>query len=91
MRPLFVPLKTSWFRAFEAGTKRVEYRLYGPRWNEGTCPPGRPVTLSHGYSGARLHGTVRSFRRVPAHRVPDALTLYPADATLAAISIELRE
>ena len=45
---LFIPLKTAYFEAFRAGTKTVEFRLYGPRWNERTCPVGRSVVLSKG-------------------------------------------
>ena len=57
-KALFVPLRTEFFRAFERGEKQIEYRAYGPRWNGRTCWPGRPVTLSHGYSGARLRAVV---------------------------------
>jgi hypothetical protein len=63
-RPLFVPLKTEWFRAFASGSKREEFRVFGPRWNERTCAVGRRVTLSHGYSRReRLHGQVARFER----------------------------
>lgn len=48
-RPLFIPLKTEYYEQFERGEKFVEYRLYGPRWNEKTCRIGRTVTLSKGY------------------------------------------
>lgn len=64
MKPLFVPLKTEYFEQFRDGTKRDELRLYGPRWNEQTCPVGRPVTLSKGYGkSARMTGTVQGFKR----------------------------
>lgn len=72
MEPLFVPLKTRWFRAFASGEKTIEYRPFGPRWNESTCVVGRPVTLSHGYSGDRLRTRVRSFRIIPIERAPIA-------------------
>jgi hypothetical protein len=49
MRPLFIPLTREWFAAFADGRKTVEYRPYGPGWNERTCTPGRTVTLSLGY------------------------------------------
>lgn len=88
-KPLFVPLKTEWFRAFEAGRKRTEYRLYGPRWNENTCTPGRPVTLSHGYSGKRLRAIVRGHSLVKARDVPNATSLWPPSATLIAIRLRL--
>lgn len=64
MKPLFIPLKRQHFEDFRAGSKTEEFRPYGPRWHEGTCPPGRPVVLSLGYGKAnRLHGVVSSFRR----------------------------
>lgn len=66
-KPLFIPLKTAYFEAFAKGEKTVEYRPYGPRWNECTCPVGRKVTLSHGYGKARrLTGTVIAFERSAA-------------------------
>lgn len=62
MKPLFIPLKTEYFEAFRAGTKTVEYRPYGTRWNEGTCPPGREVVLSRGYGTLhRLRGRIAGF------------------------------
>lgn len=48
-KPLFIPLKSEYYEAFERGEKHVEYRLYGARWNENTCRIGRTVTLSKGY------------------------------------------
>lgn len=64
MKPLFIPLKTEYFNAFEDGSKTVEYRPYGPRWNERTCPVGRDVVLSCGYGKhRRLRGTVTGFER----------------------------
>lgn len=62
MKPLFIPLKAEFFDAFQAGSKNKEYRRYGARWNEKTCPIGRPVILSRGYGkAARLAGLVTSF------------------------------
>jgi hypothetical protein len=87
VKPLFVPLRTEHYRAFESGTKTTEYRRLGPRWNARVCVVGRPVTLSHGYSGARLSAVVKRFRVVLAADI--ASTIYPADAELAAIEIEL--
>ena len=59
---LFIPLRREWFEAFESGDKTIEYRPYGPRWNERTCRVGRRVTLSLGYGKRkRLHGTIVSF------------------------------
>lgn len=63
MKPLFIPLRREYFTAFAEGRKTNEYRLYGPRWNERTCHPGRPVTLSLGYGKQhRLTATIESFR-----------------------------
>lgn len=86
MKPLFVPLKTEWFRAFERGEKTTEYRLYGARWNESTCIPGRAVTLSHGYSGARIGATVIGLR-VITNRA--STSIYPKGAKLAAIDLHV--
>jgi hypothetical protein len=75
MKALFIPLKTRWFRAFERGEKRDEWR---PRWNEKTLIPGRAVTLSHGYCGDRLHRTLIGFESVEASRAaPEAREIYP--------------
>ena len=64
MKPLFIPLKTEFFEAFESGEKRDELRLYGPRWNERICPVGREVVLSKGYGKQnRLKGTIAAFRK----------------------------
>lgn len=49
MKDLFIPLKGEYYDAFEDGSKDTEYRAYGPRWNEDTCPPGRGAVLSRGY------------------------------------------
>jgi hypothetical protein len=62
VKPLFIPLKTEFYEAFERGEKRSELRLYGPRWNERTCSPGRSVILSKGYGKQnRLQGVVTEF------------------------------
>jgi hypothetical protein len=89
VKPLFVPLKTAFFREFEAGSKRIEYRRYGPRWNERVCTPGRPVTLSHGYSGARIAARVVSFSAVQARDAPDGQGTYGPDALIAMIELEI--
>lgn len=72
MTNLFIPLKTEYFEAFKSGRKTVEYRPYGPRWNEKTCYVGRKVTLSKGYGKqARLTGTVIGFLKsdVPSRKM----------------------
>lgn len=72
-KPLFIPLKTEWFEAFERGEKEHELRRYGPRWSSTACRVGRPVTLSHGYGKQRrLYGRISSFAVVHASRLwPD--------------------
>jgi len=62
-KPVFVPLKKEWFLKFAEGEKTVEYRDYGPRWNERVCRVGRAATLSCGYSGSRLSARISAFRR----------------------------
>lgn len=62
--PLFIPLRREWFTAFKDGSKRHEYRPYGPRWNEKTCFVGRKVTLSLGYGKQqRMQGQIISFEK----------------------------
>lgn len=87
-KPLFIPLRTEWFRQFEAGTKDTEYRAYGPRWNERTCRVGRPATISHGYSGKRLSRSVTGFKVLDHAEAPEAArTIYPDAAFIAAIEL----
>ncbi|MGA8094767.1 MAG: hypothetical protein WB823_10945, partial [Steroidobacteraceae bacterium] len=62
-KPLWIPLKTEYFLAFERGEKTVEYRLYGGPWTERTIVPGRPAVLGHGYSGRRLSATVTKLEK----------------------------
>lgn len=86
MKPLFIPLKAEFFNAFKRGEKTVEYRVYGPRWNEKTCVIGRTVVLSYGYGKKRrLRGVVTSFR---IERKPEGLpgwsACYGQDAGCAA-------
>lgn len=57
-KPLWIPLKTEYFVAFERGEKAIEYRLYGGQWTERSVVPGRAAVLGHGYSGRRLSATV---------------------------------
>ncbi len=65
-KPLFIPLKAECFDAFAEGTKRFEYRPYGPRWNEHTCRPGRKAILSRGYGKARrMEGVIGATVIVP--------------------------
>ncbi|OAM89861.1 hypothetical protein OH491_17490 [Termitidicoccus mucosus] len=73
-KPLFIPLNSEHFIAFEKGQKRTEYRTNGPRWNEHTCRIGREVVLSFGYTKMRLRGTVVGFRVRKAHEIVNELT-----------------
>ena len=66
-KPLFVPLRTEFFNKFLSGEKKDELRVYGPHWNEKTCPVGRPVLLSKGYGKhARATSRITSFEKIPA-------------------------
>ena len=88
--PLFVPLRRQHFDAFRDGSKRVEWRAYGPRWNRQTAHRGRSVTLSLGYSGERLFGIVQRARRVRADLAPAAaMAIYPSVRYLCAIHVVL--
>jgi hypothetical protein len=69
---MFVPLARVWWERYADGTKRVEWRAYGPRWNRQVAFPGRAVTLSLGYSGPRLAATVVRTRRVSRDDAPAA-------------------
>lgn len=92
MKPLFIPLKTRWFREFSEGRKTIEYRRYGPRWHEGTCVVGRAVIISHGYSGDRIRGIIVDFERIYLHETPSVVQKLFVDSDfIAAISIELRD
>ena len=72
-KPLFIPLQTEYYLAFQDGSKTEELRQYGPRWNEITCHPGRPALLSKGYGKhSRMIGKVLRFSRIPG-----ALLKYP--------------
>jgi hypothetical protein len=85
--PLFIPLRAEHFEAFAAWEKTTEYRAYGPRWNERTCWPGRPVVLSLGYGKRhRLIATVKRLDIIPRSEAPAAArTIYPACERFAAI------
>ena len=93
MKPLFIPLKSEFFRAFQAGTKTVEFRQYGRRWNEATCQLGRPVVLSHGYGKReRLQGVVVGFSADTEPTKTDAWRKcygHQVDSVAACITIRL--
>ena len=71
--PLFVPLAGWAYDLFASGAKTTEFRLYGPRWNERTCTPGRAVVLSRGYGRAhRMNGVIQSLALLDSPPDPDA-------------------
>ncbi len=87
-RPLFVSLRTQWFHAFRDGSKRIEWRAYGGRWNRQTAHRGRRITLSLGYSGSRLLGSIVTARRVSASNAPAAAReIYPTAQYFLAIQV----
>ena len=64
VKPLFIPLKTEYYEAFERGDKTEELRLYGHRWNFDTCYPGREVVLSKGYGKqSRMKGVIWKIKK----------------------------
>lgn len=86
MKPLFIPLKGDEFDRFASGEKTTEYRRLGPQYNERTCTAGRRVTLSRGYSGARLSGSIVSVETRRA-RKGAGLDTYGPDAMIIAIDL----
>lgn len=89
-KPLFIPLRTEWFRKFADGTKSTEYRAYGPRWNERTCRAGRAATVSHGYGKReRLQRVVSHFEKLPREQAPlAARDIYPDAPYISAIHLK---
>lgn len=88
MKPLFVPLRRVHFERFRDGSKRIEWRAYGPRWNRRVAHRGRKIILSSGYSGARLAGEVVRTRKVAAQLAPqEARDIYPGKRFLCAIHV----
>lgn len=88
--PLFIPLRREWFDKFKDGSKRVEYRPIGPKWNPNTCAIGRPVVLSLGYGKThRLQGHITGFWSSSA-TTPEFQAIYGADRVAACIRIELQ-
>lgn len=89
-KPLFVPLKEEWFRAFAEGQKLEEFRPEGPRWNAAACRVGRPVVLSCGYGvRRRLAGVVTGYRTVGPGAHPAIPEIYPGVEHIAAIRISV--
>lgn len=93
-KSLFVPLKTEYYEAFVSGEKDIEYRKYGPGWNERTCWVGRPVVISKGYGKQnRRTGIIRSFDIINGSTLPgDSVEKCygTKDIQLAAIGIDLK-
>lgn len=92
--PLFIPLKTEYFEAFAGDSKDIEYRPYGPRWNERTCRVGRSVVLSKGYGNAhRLRGKIIGFwRSRPSHPSGDWIACYGSrECDMACIQIKVQQ
>lgn len=88
MKPLFIPLRAKYFEQFESGEKTTEFRAYGARWNEKTCPAGRAVVLSYGYGKARrLHGVIVSTELVK--QTKDFLEIYGDEKKCFAIKIRV--
>jgi hypothetical protein len=86
--PLWLPLRAEYIDAFAAGTKTTEYRRHGGRLGVlERLTIGRPVTLSRGYSGPRLHMLIKAVSVVPAAAVPDAAAIYGHHARLVAIEL----
>jgi hypothetical protein len=97
LRPLFIPLRRKFYDAFCAGIKTIEYRRYGPRWNEKTCMPGRLVTLSLGYGKQhRIKGTIIKFsvafiQELEAPVQQAWAECFPNDYLAACIQIEIEK
>lgn len=73
MKPLFIALKGEFYDDFINENKDTEYRIYGPRWNERTCPVGRRVVISRGYGKRyRSAGTIIGFKASHAPTWTDA-------------------
>jgi len=90
-KPKFIAVKAEYFRAFKDGSKTVEWRKFGPGYNERTLWIGRAITISNGYSGARLHGTITALDFMPARLVSkEALLYYAPSDTLVGIHVKLR-
>jgi len=94
VKRLFIPLKTEYYRQFEAGTKTKELRLYGPQWNERTCVVGRPVTIALGYGKKhRMSGVVAGFEKVWAYNLDEQsraavkAVYYTLDKEMAVITL----
>lgn len=85
--PLFIPLKAQYFDQFESGEKDAEFRAHGPRWNSGTCPAGRLVTLSRGYGKVKRLSAKISSAEVDPYPSQDFIDIYGSDAVCWRINL----
>jgi hypothetical protein len=86
---LFIPLKTQYYEEFVNGTKTIEYRQHGSRWNAKTCRIGRKVVISKGYGRqCRRTGVVTDFfvRHMDS---PSWIECYGKPGEAACITIKL--
>jgi hypothetical protein len=91
---MLIIVRQIWFEELRSGRKRVEYRRYGPRFNERVFWPGHPIAFAYRRDrvSPRLHGRVTSFATRPLAEMPEMRDIYPDmadDARIAAIGVEL--
>lgn len=87
-KSLFIPLRAEWYNKFQDGSKNVEYRAYGPRWNEKTCVVGRNAVIAYGYGWPRMMRRVTKFRIIPFAKAPKAARdIFPNAEFIAAIHL----
>lgn len=89
--PMFIPLMSQWFDAFNSGSKSIEWRVYNARWNRQSAHRGRDVVLSKGFTRTRLSGFVVKSRKVARAAAPLAVrTIFPEARYFCAIHISVR-
>lgn len=91
MKPLFLSLMKQHYLAFADGSKAVEYRKAGSRWNRTTCVVGREIIISNGYtSKGRLRGVITGFKESTAAGMRRGFVEIYGDGNIAAcISIKV--
>ena len=88
-KPVFIPLKTEYYEAFCNGSKTVEYRQHGKRWNAKNCEVGRRVTISKGYGKqSRRHGVIVGYQ-IMWMESKDWIACYGEPGYAACIEIKL--
>jgi hypothetical protein len=90
---LLIVRKTYWLE-FRAGTKSVEYRRYGPRFNERVFRIDRLLAIGYARDrrSPRLLASVASFATRPVAELPEMLDIYPdmkPDGLIAEIGLAL--